>query len=258
MKPLRANSAADREERRQRLLVGADLGAEVGAFVALADVAADRAGDLAQALGGFGELDPDLAAGQQARLAGLGERDPRPHQQRLDRRHRGLHRGGDLLVGEGVHLAQQQGRALGLGKFVDVAEDLAELLAVVDLLGGRGGLDGRHHVHRFLRVGGRFAQVVEAAVAGDPVEPGAQVDLALVGEHRPVGVDEDLLQHVLGVLGGAQHLAAEAEQAALVAVDDRLEGAGVAAARHRDQLLVALQLEQGRAAGQKSAATGVR
>ena len=171
---------------------------------------------------------------------------------------RGLHRRGDLLVGEGVHLAQQQGRALGLGKFLDVDEELAELLAVVDLLGGRGGLDGGHHVHRFLRVGGRFAQVVEAAVAGDPVEPGAQVDLALVAQHRFVGVDEDLLQHVLGVLGGAEHLPAEAEQATLVAVDDRLEGAGVAAARHRDQLRVALQLEQGRAAGQESAATGVR
>jgi hypothetical protein len=81
----------------------------------------------------------------------------------------------------------------------------------VDLLGGRGGLDGGDQVHRFLRIGGRFAQVVEAAVAGDPVEPGAQVDLALVGEHRPVGVDEDLLQNVLSVLGGAEHLTAEAE-----------------------------------------------
>ena len=91
--------------------------------------------------------------------------------------------------------------------------------------------------------------MIEAAVAGDPVKPGAQVDLALVGEHRPVGVDEDLLQHVLGVLGGAEHLPAEAEQATLVAVDDRLEGAGVAVARHRDQAFVALQLEQRGAAG---------
>ena len=99
--------------------------------------------------------------------------------------------------------------------------------------------------------------MVEAAVAGDPVEPRAQVDLALVGQHRPVGVDEDLLQDVFGVLGGAEHLAAEAEQAALVAVDDRLEGAGVAGAGHRDQVLVALKLEQRGAPGEKSAATGV-
>ena len=164
---------------------------------------------------------------------------------------------GDLLVGHRVHLAQQQRRALGLGQLADIGEELAELLAVVDLLRGRGRLDRRHHVHRFLGVGGRFAQVVEAAVAGDPVEPRAQVDLALVGEHRPVGVDEDLLQDVLGVLGGAEHLAAEAEQAALVAVDDRLEGAGVAGAGHRDQMFIALKLEQRRAPGEKSAATGV-
>ena len=82
--------------------------------------------------------------------------------------------------------------------------------------------------------------MVEAAVAGNPVEPRAQVDLALVGQHRFVGVYEDLLQDVFGILGGAQHLAAEAEQPSLVAVDDRLEGAGVAAPRHRDQMLVAL------------------
>ncbi len=235
MKPFSATSGPDREQGREHLVVGAELRAEVGALLAVANVAADRAGDLAQALGGLGELEPDLAAGQLARLARLGERDPRPHQQRLDRGHAGLHRLGDLLVGHRVHLAQQQRRALGLGQLADVGEELAELLAVVDLLGGRGGLDFGNHVHRFLGVGGRFAQVVEAAVAGDPVEPRAQVDLALVGEHRPVGVDEDLLQHVFGVLGGAQHLAAEAEQPALVAVDDRLEGARVAAARHRDQ-----------------------
>ncbi len=99
--------------------------------------------------------------------------------------------------------------------------------------------------------------MVEAAVAGDPVKPGAEVDLALVGEHRSVGVDEDLLEDVLGVLGGAQHLPAEAEQAALVAVDERLEGAGVATPRHRDQAVVALELEQRRAPGEQSALTGV-
>jgi hypothetical protein len=127
----------------------------------------------------------------------------------------------------------------------------------MDLLRGGGGIDHRHQVHRFLRVGGRFAQVVEAAVAGDPVEPRPQVDLALVAEHRAVGVDEDLLQDVLGVLGRAEHLPAEAEKPALVAVDDGLECAGVAAAHHRDQASVPLQLEQRGAAGEKTALTGV-
>ena len=83
--------------------------------------------------------------------------------------------------------------------------------------------------------------MVEAAVAGDPIEPRADGDRALVGEHRAVGVDEDLLEDVLGVLGGAQHLAAEAEQARLVALDECVEGVLVAVAGQRDQLLVALE-----------------
>ena len=122
-------SRPDRGERRERPWRRAELGAEAAACVAVADVAADRAGGLAQALGRLGELEPDLAAGQQAGLARLGERDPRPHQQRLDGGQRGVHRLRDLLVGEVVHLAQEQRRALGLGKLVDVGEDLAELLA---------------------------------------------------------------------------------------------------------------------------------
>ena len=48
----------------------------------------------------------------------------------------------------------------------------------------------------------RAAQVVERAVARDPVQPRAHVDLAVVREHRVEGGREDLLQHVLGVLPG--------------------------------------------------------
>jgi hypothetical protein len=113
------------------------------------------------------------------------------------------------------------------------------------------------HVHRVLALGDGLAKVVEATVAGDPVQPRPQVDLAVIGEDRAVGVDEDLLEDVLGVLGRAQHLPAEAEQAALVAVDDRLEGAVVATPQQRHQPLVALQAKQRRAPGDKSAATGV-
>ena len=72
----------------------------------------------------------------------------------------------------------------------------------------------REDVHRVLALGDGLAEVVEAAVAGDPVEPRPHVDLALVGEHRRVGVGEDLLEHVLGVLAALQHRLAEAEQPA--------------------------------------------
>ena len=90
---------------------------------------ADRARRLAQALGGLGELEPDLAAGELARLRRLGERHPRADEQRLDRRDRRVHRNGDLLVGERVHLAQKQRGALGLGKVLNVGDQRAEVLA---------------------------------------------------------------------------------------------------------------------------------
>ena len=185
----------------------------------------------------------DLAAGQLARLGRLGERHPRPHQQRLDRRDGRVHRLGDLLVGEGVDLAQQQRRALGLGKILDVGDQRAEVLALLD----RSAVvtpSRRPHVHRVLALGDRATEVVEAAVSGDPVEPRPHVDLAVVGEHRRVRLDEDFLQHVLGVLGRAQHVATEGEQARVVALEQHLEGVVMAVADQRDQALVALQLEQ--------------
>ena len=95
-------------------------------------------------------------------------------------------------------------------------------------------------VHRVLALGHGAAQVVEAAVAGDPVEPRPHVDLALVLEHRRVGVGEDLLEDVLGVLAALQHRLAEAEQAGVVAVEQRLEGAVVAGPDQLDEALVGL------------------
>ena len=65
-------------------------------------------------------------------------------------------------------------------------------------------------------------------------------------------LDEHLLEHVLGVLGRAQHVAAEGEQARVVAVEEDLEGVIVAVADQRDEPLVALQLEQGRAAAEQA------
>ena len=123
----------------------------------------------------------------------------------------------------------------------------------MDLLGGSAFVGHRNHVHRLLRVGLGLAQVVEGAVAGDPVKPGPQVDLSVVGDHRLVGVDEDFLENVLGILCRTDHLAAETQQPRLIAVDDDVEGAGVSAPDQSDQLLVTLELEQGRFAGQKAA-----
>jgi hypothetical protein len=99
------------------------------------------------------------------------------------------------------------------------------------------------------------AQVVEAAIASDPVEPRARVDRAIVRQHRVVGGGECLLQDILGILLRAEHVPAEREQPRVVAGHQRFEGRGVAATDQRDQSLVRLESEQRRAA--KSHPSGV-
>ena len=212
-------------------------------------MAPDRPRGLGDALGGLGELEADVVTGELAGLARLGERDPGPHEQALDARDGGVHGLGDLLVAHRVDLAEEECRALGLREMGDVLEEVAELLAVLDPLEGGDPVHMGVRVHRVLAVRGRLAKVVEAAVAGDPVEPRAHRDRAPVGDHRVVGGDEDLLEHVLGVLGRAQHLAAEAEEARLVALHESVEGVLVALAGQRDEVLVGLEAEKGRSPG---------
>ncbi len=131
------------------------------------------------------------------------------------------------------------------GQVADVVEQLAELLALVNLVGGGGAVLGEVDVHRVDADGLVAAQMVQAAVARDAVEPGPDVDRPLVGEHRVVGGGQHILQHVLGVLARAEHVPAEGEQAAVVAADEHLEGVLVAAADRGDEPLVRLKPEQG-------------
>ena len=229
----------------QRLARGLELAAEGAAALAVLQVAAGRGGGADQALGHLGQLDPHLLAGEQARLGGLGQADAGADQQRLDAGHRGVHGLGDLVVGQRVDLAQQQRRLLGLRQLLDVGHDLAELLAPVHRLGRAGAVLVLEDVHRVLAGGARAAQVVQAAVARDAVQPGARVDGALVGQQGVERGGEDLLQHVLRVLLRAQHVAAEGQQPRLVALHQRVEGAVVPAPDHGHELLVALQPEQG-------------
>src|SRR6185437_12861844 len=64
---------AGREDRGERLGVGAKLRAELVAGIARLDVSASRAGDLGDSLRSLGELEPNLVAGQLARLTRLGQ-----------------------------------------------------------------------------------------------------------------------------------------------------------------------------------------
>src|SRR3954467_240232 len=98
------------------------------------------------------------------------------------------------------------------------------------------------------RGGGRDrpAQVVDAAVVGHAVQPGAHVHLAVVVAQRPVGPHEHVLEHVLGVLarGRREHLAHGGAQPLPIAVVQHAEGFVVSVTEQRHQLLVRAQPQQ--------------
>jgi hypothetical protein len=88
--------------------------------------------------------------------------------------------------------------------------------------------------------------VIDAAVVRDAIQPGLDVDVAVVVAQGAVRADEDVLQHVFGVLARAcrEHLADVGEQPLAVAVVQHAERVVVAAAQEPDQLLVGAQAQQ--------------
>ena len=243
----RQRTGADRAERGERALHAAQRRAVLGAGVAGAHVAPGAAGGLHAAVVGVQQVDADLVAVGVARLGGFHQADPGAHEQRLDGRDRDVERRRQVDVGHAVDLAHQQRRALLLGQPADVGDQARQVLAPL------GGLDrvvqrlARHVEH----VGGgrhRAAQVVDAAVVGDAVQPRPHVDLARVGPQRAVRADVDVLQHVLGILARprAQHLPDVGEQALAIAVVDHAERVVAPGPEQRQELLVGAQAQQRR------------
>ena len=222
----------------QRLAVLAAAGA-------LAHVPAGAPGGLdAAVIGGHEVLADDGAVGR-ARLGGLDEAEPRAHQQRLDGRDRHVERGGEVGVGHAVDLAHQQRRALLVGQAPDVGHEAAQVLTARGVLERVVQRRARHLEH-VGRGGHGAAQVVDAAVVGDAVEPGAHVDRPRVGPQRPERAHEDVLQHVLGVLARPrrEHLADVGEQPLAVAVVEDVERLVRAGPEQREQLVVRPQSQQ--------------
>ena len=136
--------------------------------------------------------------------------------------------GRDLLVREVAQLGEHQRRALVVGQPGDIAEDLAEVLATLDV-GGRGaGRTRLAHVVECDLVPPR-AKHRQAAVPGDRVQPRLELHAPVALTQMAVGGDEHVLERVLGLLARAQHVLAEAEQCPVMAVIDRLERTLVAA-----------------------------
>ena len=108
--------------------------------------------------------------------------------------------------------------------------------------------DVRHEIH-FVAAGvehsgGIFAtrftatQLVEAQVGDDPVQPGVKRTLKPEVAEVPVRLDEGVLMYILRVLLVAQHVQRKAEDALVVAPDERIERTAITALRLPDELVV--------------------
>ncbi len=88
------------------------------------------------------------------------------------------------------------------------------------------------------------AQLRQAAIARDRVQPGPQRDVALPTTQRPIRGDEGQLQRVLRRLATPEHLRAKREQAASISIVNRLESGLVSGTHLRDQVVVSLTHEE--------------
>ena len=233
---LEARSRDDRQQERQRLALLARRVAEGAAAVALANVAAQRAAQERAAAQRRELLADDVAVGV-ACVALVHERRPGLEDECLDLLWAAADDRCDLVAAEIAEAREQQCRTLILGKLLEVTEQLAQVATALDAVGKplrRRLEDGVVDVG-VLAAGADDGQ---AAVARDLEEPWLDVDVAVVGTDVPVQGDEGVLRRVLAVGLGAQHVAAEAEDAKVVAVIEHLEGRCVSLPDHLHQALV--------------------
>ena len=151
----------------------------------------------------------------------------------------------DLVVAEPVELAHQQRRALLLGQVGEVLDQPSQLVAAaqrrVDVLARTGTvavgeLGGGEPV---------AAQLVDAEVAHDAVQPRLELDRPAVVAQRAVRAQERLLDDPLGVAAvAAQGTRRGRVQAPPVALVQRLERVLAPRAEERDEVLVRAQLQR--------------
>ena len=120
-------------------------------------------------------------------------------------------------------------------------EELPKVGPVLDLLAEAGRRNALEVVARLLAP---RAQDREAAVARDRVDPGLEADRLVAPDDVGVCGDEGLLESVLRLVAGAEHVPAVREDGRVVAVVEHLERSLVAAPELGDQALVAERAEE--------------
>src|SRR3954469_6470786 len=223
----------DRQDDRQRRPLAANLEVEGGARRAAVEVAADDAAPRQRARARR-QMAADLGAGRVARRPRAQQTLARLEHERLDLRALDVEHLRDLGVRVVPELEQDERGALVLGQPVEILDEVAQIGAKLDGVGESlaDRAVARRVGHRLAGAAG--AQDGEAAVARDRVEPGLQRRGPVAGaRERAVGRGEGVLQRVLGLLPASQHVPAERDEAAVVAIVDGLEGRDAAVPRER-------------------------
>ena len=234
-----------RDERREPAADSPQIVAELAAAGAIAHVTPCHPIRTAPPVVREDQLLANLRARGVTRLQGLRQPQPRAHQQRLDRGDAHAERASHVRIGHTAKLAHQQGRPLLIGEPAYVRDQASQRLALVGLRDRivHGRAQQLDHFGRWRR---RTAELVDAAVVRDAIEPGPQRQLAVVGPQPRVRADEDVLEGILGVLAVRKHLPRVGEQTLAVAIVDDPEGVFLAGAKQRHELLVGAQAEKSR------------
>jgi hypothetical protein len=191
----------------------------------------------------FDQLFADHRARGLACIGGLRERDPRPDQQRFDRADRGPERARDLGVRHAGQLPHQQRRALLIGQPANVLYQSPQRLAEVEL-DQRIVHRGAAQLENLRRRRSRLTQLIDAAVVGDPEQPGSQGETSVGCPESRVGAYENVLERVFGILATGQHLPGIGEQTPVVAIVDRPERLLVPGPEQRHELVVGTEAQQ--------------
>jgi hypothetical protein len=191
---------------------------------------------------GLEEVRPHRLAGGGALVDDLHQRDARPVHDDPGGAWRDVQLGGQLLVGEPVELSPYQRVAVAGRQRAEILEQLAQVGTALVCRRRLVARCGREVIAidrvQVDAVGPHPAELVEAAVAHQPVEPWPQVHRAVVAPQRAVRAPQCLLHDILGGAAIAQDPCGEAQQRCPVTVVDLLERRLVAGAKRGDKALV--------------------
>ena len=158
-----------------------------------------------------------------------------------DRAAREPERRGDLVVAAPVEGRAHHHLALEVGERGEARQRIAGGHSLLDeLLHARRSGDG----HQALGQLAARAQRGDRDVVDDPVQPGASVPYLSAAAEGTPGLEESLLEDVLGRRATRRHAPAVGKQLAAVPANERFEGALVPVAGERHQPLVGLRLEK--------------